>query len=375
MRNLARLCAWVGILLVAFAAGQTYVPGRILVKFRSEPAASGRTLAALGGKVIGQLAEHAIECVQLPHGASVPAVVARLRANSGVEFAEPDYVVRIFGVDDPLFSQQWDLTKIGAPAAWAITTGNPSVLVAVLDTGVDFNHPDLAGQIAGSMNFVGTGPADDGNGHGTHTAGTVAARTDDGIGVASLGYNSRLLIGKVVADNGLGDLYTVAQGIDWAADNGAKVITMSLGTTSFSQTLEESVESAWNRGVVVVAAAGNNGNTVPVYPAACVDCIAVAATDQFDRRCSFSTFGSWVHVAAPGLDILSTYPGNSYRVLSGTSMAAPHVAALAALLWANGARSNQTIRTALYSSGNPTGGFGRYAALRINARSALLRLP
>ncbi|HTQ08959.1 MAG TPA: S8 family serine peptidase [Fimbriimonadaceae bacterium] len=357
------------------AFGQNYVPGKVLVRFRASDQSVNEAIAAVGGRVVGRLPEHRIECVQLPAGLPVEAAVARLRRRPDVEYAEPDYIVTLFGVDDPLYSQQWDLAKIGAPNAWAITTGNPSVLVADLDTGADLEHPDLAGQIAGTANFVGTGPAEDGNGHGTHTAGTVAAKTNDGIGVASLGCNTRLLIGKVVPDDGIGDDFTVAQGIDWAVASGAKVITMSLGDTNFSQALADAVASAWNQGVVVVAAAGNNGNSAPVYPAACSGCIAVAATDQNDNRCSFSDFGTWVHVAAPGSGILSTYLNGGYRTLSGTSMAAPHVAALAALLWANGARSNLAIRNAILGSGSPTRGFGRYPTTRINPRAALLRLP
>jgi thermitase len=245
----------------------------------------------------------------------------------------------------------------------------------MLDTGVDLNHPDLAGRIADSKNLLGGGLAQDGNGHGTHVAGTVAANTNNGIGVASLAYQTRLLVGKVVGDNGQGTLATVALGIGWAADSGAKVISMSLGVTTPSQTLQEAINDAWNRDIVVVAAAGNLGTNQKVYPAACDNCIAVAATDQSDRKCHFSNFGSWVHVAAPGLNIVSLYRNGGFATLSGTSMAAPHVAALAALLWAQGARSNQRVRTLIETSGDPATGFSTFITRRINARNALLRLP
>jgi thermitase len=184
-----------------------------------------------------------------------------------------------------------------------------------------------------------------------------------------------LLIGKVVGDDGHGTLATVAAGIEWAADSGAKVINMSLAGDSFSSTLRDAVDDAWSRGIVLVAAAGNNGNNAYMYPAAYEHCIAVAATDQLDRRCGFSNYGNWVHVSAPGSSILSLRSGGGTTLMSGTSMAAPHVSALAALLWANGGRSNNSIRFAILSSGDPTTGFFQFPAPRINARKALLRAP
>src|SRR5579862_1492614 len=210
------LIGWGIVLTISTAAGQDFVPGKILVKFKPGTNGSARAVARLGGRIAGRLAEQSVDCIQLPAGASVSGAVTKLQADPSVEFAEPDYVERILGDDDPLFIRQWALQRISAPEAWAITKGSPTVLVAVLDTGADFTHQDLVGQIVDSHNFVGSGPATDGNGHGTHTAGTVAAKTDNGIGVASLGYNTRLLIGKVVDNTGQGDALTVAEGIDWA---------------------------------------------------------------------------------------------------------------------------------------------------------------
>lgn len=359
---------------MAFAAGQEYVPGVVLVRFRPAPRASTAILHRLHARIAKRLGSLGVDEVKLPKGVSVEAAMEVLRGEPDVVYAEPDYVVRLFS-DDPYFGRQWELPKISAPQAWGITRGNPLVLVASLDTGVDLTHPELAGQIAASKNFTGTGSATDGNGHGTHTAGIVAALTDNGIGTASLGYNTRLLVGKVVADSGQGDVLTVIQGILWAEQNGARVITMSFGTSSASSALQDAVTDAWNHGIVIVAAAGNTGTSQKQYPAACDGCIAVAATDENDQRCSFSTFGSWVHLAAPGKNILSLYRGHGYATMSGTSMAAPHVAALAALMWANGARSNMAIRNTLINSGDPTTGFSGFTALRINARRALVRLP
>jgi thermitase len=301
--------------------------------------------------------------------------VARLRALPGVEFAEPNYTFTISDVDDPLYPEQWSLDRVSAPSAWNLTIGNPAVLVAVLDTGADLNHPDLAGQIAGSQNFVGFGAATDENGHGTHTAGTIAARTNNGIGVASLGYQTRLLIGKVATDRGVGSVAAVVQGLEWAVANGARVVNMSFTFAGPSTALEDAVNDAWNHGIVVVAAAGNSGSSIKTYPGAYEHCIAVAATTAMDARAGFSNYGPWVSVAAPGDEILSLYKHGQTAYMSGTSMAAPHVSALAALLWANGGRSNDSIRYAIVSSGSPTLGFGAFPVLRINARNALLRIP
>ncbi|HWA83758.1 MAG TPA: S8 family serine peptidase [Fimbriimonadaceae bacterium] len=372
-----RLCFALAIALAAFgavASAQDYVPGVVLVKFRANARQPFGTINRLHARVENKVSRIGVERIRLARGGSVEAAVAAFRRDPDVLYAEPDYRVRIFD-NDPYFNQQWDLPIIDAPEAWQITTGNPLVLVASLDTGADLTHPDLAGQIAASKNLIGGGSAVDGNGHGTHTAGTVAALTNNGIGVASLGCKTRLLIGKVIGDNGQGDIQAVIDGIVWAETSGARVITMSFGTTSPSSALQDAVSDAWNSGIVVVAAAGNNGTTQKVYPAACDGCIAVAATDKNDRRCSFSSFGDWVHLSAPGLSILSLYRSHGYAIMSGTSMAAPHVAALAALLWANGARSNVSIRNALINSADPTTGFNGFPAPRINARRAILRLP
>jgi thermitase len=360
--------------LCAMGSAQGYVRGEVLVKIRGN-ASPDRALNRVRGFVMQRLSRVAVARIHLPDDVSVPMALIRLRSLPEVEYVEPNYLVHTTDVNDPLYPSQWALNKIKAPYAWNRTHGSPQVLVAVLDSGVDLTHPELVGKIAGTQNFVGTGPVDDVFGHGTHTAGTIAANTDNGLGVASLGYETRILVGKVVDDNGQGNLATVAMGIEWAANNGAKVVSMSLAGISFSSTLKDVVDDAWSRGIVLVAAAGNYGNNAYTYPAAYDKCIAVAATDESDRRCSFSTYGSWVHVAAPGNRILSLNNHGGTALMSGTSMATPHVAALAALLWANGVQSNNSIRFILLSSGDPTTGFGPYPTPRINARKALLRAP
>lgn len=211
----------------------------------------------------------------------------------------------------------------------------------------------------------------DANGHGTHCAGIAAASTNNGIGIAGTAPNASIYAVRVLDASGSGSLNDVADGVVHAADNGAKVISLSLGSTGASSTLEDAVNYAWDKGSVVVAAAGNAGNTVKNYPAAYSNAIAVASTDRNDRKSSFSTYGSWVDVAAPGSDIYSTYPTNTYSSLSGTSMATPHVAGVAGLLASQG-KSNSSIRSAIQDSADKISGTGNYWIHgRVNANNAV----
>ena len=174
---------------------------------------------------------------------------------------------------------------------------------------------------------------DDVNGHGSHVAGIAAAATNNGLGVAGVGYNAESWTSRCSATRARA-LFGLRRGITWAADNGANVINLSLGGTMDSSALESAVNYAWSKGVVVVAAAGNNASSTPFYPAYYANVIAVAATTDLDRLASFSDFGDWVDVAAPGISIYSTIPGG-YGYMSGTSMASPFVSGLAALLFAH----------------------------------------
>lgn len=303
-----------------------------------------------------------------------PMMEARLAFNPGVESVEPNYRTRLFQVNDTNFGAEWHLPKIHATNAWSFTHGLASVKVAILDTGVDLGHYDLAGKILARTSFVGD-QGQDSIGHGTHVAGIIGGVTNNNRGIAAVGYDTSVIVAKVVDNFGNGSDALAIKGIEWAVAQGAKVISMSFGQQEYSQALKDAVDDAWNSGVVVVAAAGNYGTTTKVYPAAYENCIAVAATDKQDKKSPFSSYGSWVTIAAPGSSILSTFPGNSTKFLSGTSFSAPMVAAAAALLWANGARSNYSIRQALRTSGEPTSGFGMFPILRLDVRRALLRFP
>lgn len=225
----------------------------------------------------------------------------------------------------------WGIARLAAPGAWAKGLTGKGVIVAVLDTGIDASHPDLKSRIGKTASFTGE-PFRDGNGHGTHCAGTIAASKDSS-GVVGIAPEATLYGGKVLTDGGSGSVTGIAKGIDWAVAEGADVISMSLGGPGADSWTKPAVQRANAAGVIVVAAAGNDGpggNTTG-YPGSYPECVCVAAVDAADAVARFSSRGSPVFIAAPGVDVLSTYPGNRVATLDGTSMATPHVAGLAAL--------------------------------------------
>jgi LPXTG-site transpeptidase (sortase) family protein len=235
--------------------------------------------------------------------------------------------------NDPGWRNQYGLLAIHAPQGWDLSTGSAAVTIAVEDTGVDLGHVDLAGKIVPGFDFVNSDndPQDD-NGHGTHVAGIAAAVSNNGIGVAGVSWGAHIMPVKVLNASGNGSYADVAAGIVWAADNGAQVINLSLGGSMPSFVLEDAVNFAYGRDVTLVAAAGNSGSNSVLYPARYPHVIAVAATDSSNNRASFSNFGPEIDVAAPGVAIYSTTLDNNYAYLSGTSMAAPFVSGLAAIL-------------------------------------------
>jgi subtilisin family serine protease len=239
--------------------------------------------------------------------------------------------VKIKGVKlQPAQTLTWNIDRVDAEISWGISTGDP-VKVGVIDTGIDLNHPDLKANIKGGYNAINPLKSyNDDNGHGTHVAGIIAA-LNNSIGVVGVGPNIDLYAIKVLNASGSGYLSDVIEGLDWAVANGMQVVNMSLGTSQDVQSFHDAILRAYNAGVVIVAAAGNSGGAVS-YPAAYPEVIAVSATDQNNQIASFSSRGPEVDLAAPGVSIYSTYKGQSYATLSGTSMAAPHVTGAAALI-------------------------------------------
>jgi thermitase len=344
------------------ASGEHYVPGRVLVKFKEfvpDWLADWRikTYPVMGGLRLPRIGTFALI---LAADTSVEEAVAALRLSPEVEYAEPDYIASAqLTPNDTFFSYQYALSNTGqeihipgspqgrpsadikAPAAWEETTGDEKVTVAVLDTGVDLLHPDLQNKMTGGgRDFVNDDfDASDDNGHGTYIAGIIGAETDNGLGIAGTAWNCKILPVKVLDQTGEGEYSQIAQGIVWAADNGAKVINLSLGYTEHSDTLRDAVQYAFDLGVVLVAGAGNGGGPVEFPAAYDAYCLAVGATDYNDARPVWSNFGFEVDVAAPGVSIFSTVPRGfygpgsvDYGFASGTSASAAYVSGLAALI-------------------------------------------
>lgn len=317
--------------------------------------------------------------VMTTEGGTVEETIQQLEANPLVAYAEPNFEAQAFAIsDDTSLSQQWGLFKINAAnstgtSAWDFTTGTASAKIAILDSGIDTSHADLAGKVVGSANFTTSPTVSDVYNHGTHVAGIAAAATNNGAGVAGTGYNTVLLNGKVLGDNGSGYYSWIANGIVWAADNGAQVISLSLGGPASSLALADAVNYAWSKGSVIVVAAGNGNTSAPQYPAYYTNAIAVAATDSTDKKASFSNYGGWVDVAAPGVGIYSTQIGNSYTTYSGTSMATPFAAGVAALIIAKGAcTTNTCVREHLEKSVDIVPGSGtQWVWGRVNAYKAV----
>jgi thermitase len=338
----------------------------VLVSFKST--ANERAIAALnktlGTKDIDGIPELSVRLLRVPSGQSAKSVAERLARNPIVEFAEPNSSVALTDTgSDPYLTAgwQWDLNLVQAPQAWGLSTGSSQISIAILDTGIDMSHPDLAGKVIASVNFTGTPTLSDVYGHGTSVAGIAAAATNNAVGVAGIGYNSSILNVKVMDDTGYGTLATVAKGISWAINHDARVINLSLGGYSSSKTLQRAIDSAWKQGIIMVAAAGNNGSGSPFYPAAYANVIAVASTQTNDTLPSYSNYGSWVDIAAPGGPIWTTTKNSGFGYVDGTSMASPHVAGLAALALASAAdknkngRVNDDVRSCLQATADDVG--------------------
>jgi serine protease len=307
------------------------------------------------------------------------ALLERIRANPDVEAAEPLMRYQAsFVPNDPEFGKQWNLAAINMPKAWDISHGK-GVIVAVLDTGIAYENydefrqvPDLAGaKFTEGYDFVNQDRhANDDHGHGTHVAGTIAQATNNAEGVAGVAFEATLMPVKVLDFNGSGSTATISDAIRWAADHGAKVINMSLGGGGRSQVMENAVAYARKKGVVVVCAAGNTGRGTVEFPAAYPASVAVAAVGPTGEKAPYSSWGKELDIAAPGGDT-SKGPGGGilqntidrkdpsksvYAEFQGTSMATPHVAGVAALLYAAGAKNPDQVEKALFASAKPPSG-------------------
>ncbi|MHB0856354.1 MAG: S8 family serine peptidase [Anaerolineae bacterium] len=315
--------------------------------------------------------------VSVSEGQTVDQVLATIRTLPGVEVAEEDQRVMLAGEpNDAQYAQeQWGPQKAQAPLAWDTTLGSEDVWIAVVDTGIDYEHEDRPANLWLGYDFANNDddPRDD-NAHGTHVAGIAAARTNNDVGVAGMCSGCGVMPIKVLDANGSGSQSAIANGIRQAADAGEHfgkrmVINLSLGG-GYSRVIEEAVGYALSKGALIVAAAGNSGAGGASYPAALDGVLSVSATDGADHPARFSQYGL---LAAPGVDILSTVPGGGYRAMSGTSMASPLVAGAAGLVWSQFPEytAAQVMAALTKRADMPTDWDDQYGTGRLNVASAL----
>lgn len=386
-KNFSKVGAIAATMMLAVTANASFttqsVPGEFVVKLKpGMMRISAQTLSQqLKGFVTQKISGQNVVVVKKAVFETNDSAIKALNENPMVEIAEPNYIYKINKAPtDPLYVQTWGLANVGqadpknqvgvagvdinAERAWEIQTGTREKIIAVIDTGIDWSHPDLAenmwvneaeqngkagvdddnngvvDDIYGYNAITGTGNAKDDQGHGSHCAGTIGARANNGIGVAGVNWNVRMMAVKFLDAGGSGSLADAIKAIDYATKMGAHVMSNSWGGGGFSQTLMDAIKRSNEAGAIFIAAAGNeynNNDSSPTYPSTyqVENVMSVAAIDNRGAKADFSNYGKkTVHLGAPGVNVMST-TGGSYKSFSGTSMATPHVAGVAALLWAN----------------------------------------
>jgi len=383
-----------------------YVPGKVLVGISEKDSLTQESVSFLKTEYSGDSTEineiSNMVVVDVKPGLELDYIEA-IGNDPRIEYAAPNYINFISRMpEDPMFSQQWGLDQsndydINAPEAWDNTTGSSDVIIAIIDTGIDYNHEDLAANCMLELGYDFVDDIDlnyyrdeyglekdpdedykkedadpmDVNSHGTHCSGIASAVTDNGIGIAGVGWECKIMpikagfnmlyeYGGTIYDIGLLEDKEVIQSIDHAWQNGADVISMSFGKEVNNPAIEAACNRAWNNGVVLVASTGNSYKRTAGYPALYENVIGVGAIDSTGRRCDFSNYGNGLSLMAPGKDILSTVPGNGYEKYSGTSMACPHVAGVAALAKSRYGESNEDIRDRLERSADYIGSVMEY---------------
>jgi hypothetical protein len=398
-----------------------YIPGELLVRFKPETPKTARKYARdlLGARLLrAPKIVPGLEHIQLPEGLGVEKAISRYRENPDVLYAEPNYVIHVHQTpSDSLFTLLWGLHNTGqdggtpdadidAPEAWNLGTGSSEIVVAVIDTGIDYTHPDLAANMyRNESECTPNGLDDDGNGyiddcygistsgtflsdpmddmgHGTHVAGTIGAVGDNGKGVVGVNWNVKLLPCKLIGlEFGIGNAVDCLEYVRKMKERGVNIVATnnSWGLEYFSESLLDAIEAQQQLGILFIASAGNdfrNNDEQPVYPAnfPLPNIISVAATDRNDNKAAFSNMGSrTVDIGAPGVDVLSTVPNGGYAFSSGTSMSAPHVAGVAALLKAaNPNRTWQEIKNLILAGGDAIPSMAEtVTGKRLNAYGAL----
>lgn len=383
-------------------AKEGVINGEFIVKFKKSARNASAILTSAGAVSIKSIGgkNSGVQLVKVNESNS-QNVLSSLKRNPSVEYVEPNYTITVpktwkasnTGDDDtqafpndPMFDKQYAHKVMDSQKGWALAKKTSDAVIAILDTGIDGEHPDLKAKLLPGYDAYGLGKEYvDKQGHGTHCAGIASAITNNSVGVAGVAPDAKLLSVKVLQDSGSGTYAAVADGIRWAAENkDIDVISMSLGGSGASAAIEDAVKLALQNGKVVVAAMGNNGSYRPSYPAAIDGVFAVGATDSSDKLASFSQKGAHINVSAPGVGIMSTFPTYSsgmpakdYGSISGTSMATPAVAGLAGLLkGVNKSLTSAQIEKIMEETADDLGdaGFDQlYGAGRINVGKAVAK--
>jgi thermitase len=361
---------------VGAASPDAFAPGRVLMLPRAGlPAAALQDmLGKAGAHRSTRIGNTELRIVELPPGLEKQAV-ERLSRHPHVKFAELDRVAAPAApTNDPYYGSAWHLPKVKASTAWDSSTGS-GVTIAVLDTGVDGSHPDLSARMVPGWNFYNNNSnTSDVHGHGTAVAGSAAATMNNGIGVAAVAGNARIMPVRVADANAYATWSTIAQGITWAADNGARVANISFVGTTDSSTVRNAAQYFKDLGGLVLVAAGNNNRKESF--ASTTAMIPVVATDSSDLKASFSSWGDFVSISAPGVDVWTTTRGGGYQQWWGTSIATPVTAGVVALMMArNPSLPASQIESLLYSTSVDLGAAGRDAVFgygRVDAAAAVV---
>ncbi|WP_174728994.1 PA14 domain-containing protein [Mesobacillus harenae] len=349
---------------------------QVIVMFKNEPKHSALKTYTVTENAVG--ANPTVKAVKVPKSKSMKNFIKELEKRKDVLYAEPDYKIKLTRVpSDPRYQSQWHLKKVEAEKAWDQTRGSNKITVAVVDDGIDLNHEDLIGKIVSPYDAVyNTSEYVTVGKHGTHVAGIIAATMDNGIGGTGIAPSVKIMPINIFAGDSA-KTSDLIEAIGYAVNNGANIINLSLGSPEYSRALDEAIQEANRQGVIIVASAGNDSSNLKFYPASLPNVISVSSTDSYDQLSSFSNFGYNIDFAAPGTSILSTFPNNNYGYMSGTSMASPLVAGIAALVWSQCSEcTSEQIQSKLKNSVDDLGAAGwdpYYGYGRINADIALAK--
>ena len=356
-----------------------FVKDELLVKPKAwaSKASAQNALQKHGAQVLDQIQQVRIKRIRVPEHA-LEKVKTALMQSGRFSFVEEHGKGRgVYIPDDGSYGSQWHLPKIEAPSGWDMNSGSSSEPIAIIDSGVDPDHPDLAEKLIPGKNFLdGSFDTSDVLGHGTKVAGSAAAIGDNEIGVAGLAWSNPIMPLVVLSSENWAYYSDIASAIIHAVDNGVRVINISIAGSSSSSTLQTAVDYAWSKGAVIIAAAANSSTSTPYYPAACEHVVAVGATDSNDHLASFSNYGDWVDLCAPGTSIVTTNNGGGYGSSHGTSFSSPITAGVAALMFSERPGLNNFELVSLLNGstddlGDP--GFDSiYGNGRVNAYKAVL---